>query len=256
MSEKLTPQQTAIKESFIKARGYWSTEIWDDVLHLDPDFLEVYLKFSAVPFKKNHSHIDLKTKEFIYIAFDVAATHMYQPGTRQHMKNALGYGATPEEIMEVIELASVLGVHAATLGAPILMEVLAEQGNPVETQLTTRQQELKQAFIDERGYWSEIWDSVLFLDTDFFEAYLEFSGVAFKHNYLDPKIREFICLAVDAAATHMYEPGVRVHIRNALKNGATKEEIMEVLELTSTLGIHAATVSVPILADLISKKSE
>jgi alkylhydroperoxidase/carboxymuconolactone decarboxylase family protein YurZ len=256
MSVNLSSKQTAIKESFIKARGYWSAEIWDDVLHLDPDFLEAYLKFSAVPFKKNHSHIDLKIKEFIYIAFDVAATHMYQPGTRQHMQNALGYGATPEEIMEVIELASVLGIHAANLGSPILLDVLAEQGNPVEKQLTSRQQELKQAFIDERGYWSEMWDSVLLLDQDFFEAYLEFSGVAFKHNHLEPKIREFICLAVDAAATHMYEPGVRVHIQNALKNGATKEEIMEVLELTSTLGIHAATVSVPILADLVNKKSE
>ncbi|GGE28264.1 hypothetical protein GCM10011391_03490 [Pullulanibacillus camelliae] len=256
MSEKLTSQQTAIKESFIRERGYWSTEIWDDLLHLDPDFLEAYLKFSAIPFKANHSYIDLKTKEFIYIAFDVAATHMYQPGTRQHMQNALGYGATPEEIMEVIELASVLGIHTTNLGSPILMQVLAEQGNPVVTQLTTRQQELKQAFIDERGYWSEMWDSVLLLDPDFLEAYLEFSSVAFRHNYLDPKIREFIGIAVDAAATHMYEPGVRVHIQNAVKSGASKEEIMEVLELTSTLGIHAATVSVPILADLINKKDK
>ncbi|GED29920.1 carboxymuconolactone decarboxylase family protein [Brevibacillus centrosporus] len=256
MNEKLTPHQTAIKEAFIKERGYWSTEIWEDVLHLDPDFLKAYLKFSAVPFQKNHSHIDLKTKELIYIAFDVAATHMYQPGTRQHMENALGYGATPEEIMEVIELASVLGIHAATVASPILMEVLAENGTPVDAEMSPRQKELKQVFIDERGYWSEMWDSVLLLDPDFFEAYLEFSGVAFKHNHLDPKIREFICLTVDAAATHLYEPGIRVHMRNAIQYGATKEEIMEVLELASTLGIHAATVSVPILSRLVNKGNE
>ncbi|GAA4708030.1 carboxymuconolactone decarboxylase family protein [Brevibacillus fulvus] len=252
MNDGLTPKQAAIKEAFIKERGYWSTEIWDDVLQLDPDFLAAYLKFSAVPFQKNHRHIDLKTKELIYIAFDVAATHMYQPGTRQHMQNALSLGASPEEIMEVIELASVLGIHAATVGSPILLEVLSEQGTPCEKELTERQKQLKQAFIDERGDWSEMWDGILLLDPDFFEAYLEFSGVAFKHNHLDPKIREFICLAVDAAATHMYEPGIRLHMRNALKYGATKEEIMEVLELTSTLGIHAATVSVPILSSFIN----
>jgi alkylhydroperoxidase/carboxymuconolactone decarboxylase family protein YurZ len=250
MNKELTARQAAIKEQFIKERGYWSPEIWDAVLQLDPDFLEAYLTFSAVPFQKSHSHLDLKTKELIYIAFDVAATHMYQPGTRQHMQNALGYGATQEEIMEVIELASLLGMHAATVSAPILMEVLAEHGDAVAMELTDRQKELKQRFMDERGYWSEIWDSVVLLDPDLFEAYLAFSGVALKHRHLDPKTREFVCIAVDAAATHLYEPGIRVHMRNALKCGASKEEIMEVIELTSTLGIHAATVSVPILSSL------
>ena len=47
---------------------------------------------------------------------------------------------------------------------------------------------------------------------------------------------------IDAATTHLYEPGLRQHIRNALRYGATKEEIMEVLELVSVLGIHACTL--------------
>jgi AhpD family alkylhydroperoxidase len=250
MDRELTDRQAALKEEFIKQRGYWSTEIWEGVLRLDPDFLEAYLVFSAVPFK--NSHLDLKTKELIYTAFDVAATHLYQPGTRVHMQNALGYGATKEEIMEVVELASVLGIHAATVSVPILLEELERQGSPVETELTAHQKELKQAFIDERGYWSGIWDGPLLLDPDFFEAYVAFSGVPFKHNHLDRKTKELICIAVDASATHMYEPGIRVHMQNALKYGATKEEIMEVIELTSTLGIHAATVSVPILLGLVS----
>ena len=50
-------------------------------------------------------------KELIYTAFDASATHMYVPGLRQHIENALGYGATPAEVMEVFELASTIGIH-------------------------------------------------------------------------------------------------------------------------------------------------
>lgn len=59
-------------------------------------------------------------KELIYCAFDAAATHLYQPGLKLHMRNAIRYGATPEEIMEVLEIATLLSLHTATVAAPIL----------------------------------------------------------------------------------------------------------------------------------------
>ncbi len=70
--------------------------------------------------------LEPRHKELIYIAVDASATHLYLPGLRQHIRNALGHGATREEILEVFELVSVLGIHACTEGAPILAEVLAE----------------------------------------------------------------------------------------------------------------------------------
>jgi alkylhydroperoxidase/carboxymuconolactone decarboxylase family protein YurZ len=69
--------------------------------------------------------LEPKVKELIYTAFDVSATHLYTPGLRLHIKNAIGYGATREEILEVIELASVIGIHSCTVGVPILVEELA-----------------------------------------------------------------------------------------------------------------------------------
>ena len=46
---------------------------------------------------------DPKVKELVYCAFDVASTHLWLPGLKLHIRNALGYGATPTEVMEVIE---------------------------------------------------------------------------------------------------------------------------------------------------------
>ena len=59
-------------------------------------------------------------KELIYCAFDAAATHLYVPGLKLHMHNVLGYGGTPEEIMEVLEIATQLSLNTAHLAMPIL----------------------------------------------------------------------------------------------------------------------------------------
>lgn len=115
--------------------------------------------------------------------------------------------------------------------------------------LTPRQNELREEFLNARGYWNEFWDGLLKLDPEFFKAYLDFSSVPWKTGTLEPKFKELIYIAIDASTTHLYEPGLRQHIRNALKHGATKEEIMEVLELTSVLGIHTCTLGVPVLLE-------
>jgi alkylhydroperoxidase/carboxymuconolactone decarboxylase family protein YurZ len=58
--------------------------------------------------------------ELLSIAFDASYTHVYAPGTRRHMKNALKAGATVEEIFEVLKLCVTHGVQACNLGVPIL----------------------------------------------------------------------------------------------------------------------------------------
>ncbi len=69
------------------------------------------------------------------------------------------------------------------------------------------------------------------------------------HGTLAPKIRELIDVAIDVATTHLYLPWLGTHIRGALGHGATVDEIMEVRQLTSVLGIHANTDTegVPVL---------
>ena len=56
-------------------------------------------------------------------------------------------------------------------------------------------------------------------------------------------------IAINAATTHLYAPGVRRHIQNALKAGASQEEIFETIQLTTVMGIHACNLAVPILIE-------
>jgi alkylhydroperoxidase/carboxymuconolactone decarboxylase family protein YurZ len=241
-----------IKEEFIRERGYWSDR-WDAVLELDPEYFDAFTQFSAVPWRSGS--LEPKVRELIYVAIDAATTHLFLPGLRIHVQNALGYGATVEEIMEVYELTSVLGIHSCTVGVPILLEELEAvgQGLSATREISEREAELKEEFIRVRGYWSPLWDGVLALDPDFFEAYFRFSAVPFRDGGLSPKVRELIYVAIDASTTHLFEPGIRIHIRNALQHGATAAEIMEVLELVSVLGVHTVVVGVPVLVEEASK---
>lgn len=243
----LTPRQQQIKDEFIRVRGTWS-DAWQNVLELDAEFLHAYLQWSALPARKGH--LEPKVREFIFIAADAAATHLYTPGIRQHVRAALDLGATATEIMEVLELTSTLGIHACNVGIPLLLEVLAEEGKRTgPAPLTPRQEELKAEFTANRGYWHEFWDGLLELDPDLFAAYTEFSSLPWKAGVLEPKVKELVYVAFDAAATHLYVPGLKLHLRNAVRLGATTEELVEVLEIVSVIGIHAATVGVPILAE-------
>jgi len=94
------------------------------MLELDPELFAAYTEFSSVPWRSGT--LSPKVKEFVYIAFDTAATHLYVKGLKLHIENAIGYGATPQEILEVMEIASVLGIHATTTAAPILKEEAAK----------------------------------------------------------------------------------------------------------------------------------
>jgi alkylhydroperoxidase/carboxymuconolactone decarboxylase family protein YurZ len=102
-----------------RATGDWNPT-WDLLQELDPDYLEAFLAFRAVP--QRNGPLAQKYKEMIFIAINAATTHLHGPGVRRHIQNALRAGATKEEILEVIELTTIMGIHSMTLAAPILQE--------------------------------------------------------------------------------------------------------------------------------------
>ena len=98
---------------------------WDPFYELDPAWTEKFMVMGLAPMASGV--LDAKTWEFIAIAVDASCTHMYGPGVRRHIRQALALGATREEITAVLQAVSVLGIHTMSLGAPILLEELAAQ---------------------------------------------------------------------------------------------------------------------------------
>ena len=246
----LSKDQQALKDKYITQVGAW-TPGWEAVLEADPRYFSAYLNLCTVPVKNRH--LPQKTQELVLLACDVQCTHLFVPGIRAHIESALKAGATKAELIEVMELSSALGIHSVTAGVPALLEVLEEEGKITKEDmarpLDARQEKLKENFRKKRGYYGSTWDPVLLLYPDFFEAYTEISSVPFLEPALDSKTKEFIYCAIDVATSHLYIPGLKVHMRNALRYGATAEELMEVMELATQMGTHSVLVGAEILKE-------
>jgi len=251
---ELSDRQEQVKRRFINERGQWGP-IWQDFLELDAEFLEVYLDFFMVPWRK--AALNAKSRELIYVGLDASATHLYEPGLRLHIRAAIQQGASASEIVEVIQLASTLGIHSVTVAMPILVEVLDARGlRGPQSSLSRYQLELKDRFVQKRGYWREFWNDTLELDPELFDAYTRLSSLPVERGLLEPKIRELICLAFNASTTHLHAPSIRLHIEGALDNGSTLEEILEAIEIASVIGLHAATFAIPILAQELGVREQ
>jgi alkylhydroperoxidase/carboxymuconolactone decarboxylase family protein YurZ len=247
-----------LRERFVEANGYW-TPAWQALLDEDPGFFATFAELAAVP--RRSEALDPKVKELVCVAVNAAATHLFEPGIRAHVRRALELGATKDELLEVLQLTSTLGIHASTVGVPLLLEALGESDGDSESRrgssaLDDRRAALRADFEAKRGYWHGFWDGLLELDPAFFQAYVEFSAYPWANGVLEPKVKELIYTAFDASATHMYVPGLRQHIENALGHGATPAEVMEVFELASTIGIHGYLVGLPIVLEEFERVDE
>jgi alkylhydroperoxidase/carboxymuconolactone decarboxylase family protein YurZ len=123
-----------------QATGNWNPD-WEPFAKLDPAWTEKVIAMAIAPAVAGV--LDAKTIELIGIALDASCTHLYAPGVRRHIQRALKFGATREEIIAVLQLASMQGLHTMCVGAPILLDELeaSEQRKP-RTPVTPQAKEL------------------------------------------------------------------------------------------------------------------
>ncbi len=248
--------ESALWEEFSANEGVVSP-VWRELKAACPEFFAAYANLAAVPWRRGA--LDARTRELVMVAINAAVTHLNKDEMRRHVRAALAQGAKPAEILEVLQLVSVLGIHAISIGFPALKDVATAAGRTSELPgptLDAHQARLKEQFQAKRGYWSPFWEEALKLDPLLFEAYFNFSSIPWTHGVLEPKVREFIYVAIDASTTHMFDEGTRGHMANALKHGATVAEILEVLEHAATIGVQSIVEGLPILQQEVAAREE
>lgn len=91
------------------------------------------------------------------------------------------------------------------------------------------------------------------LSPDTLKGYQTLSGAGTKTCHLDPKTRELISLAV--AVTTRCDGCITVHVGEALKHGASREEIAEALGVAVAMNAGAAMVYSARAMDAVSAHS-
>jgi alkylhydroperoxidase/carboxymuconolactone decarboxylase family protein YurZ len=216
----------------------------------DPKWAEACVNMSINPWA--NGVLSRKFIELVSVGLNASCTNLNPDGTRRHIRAALAAGATWQEILFVLKCASVMSIHSCSLGAPILLEEATAVGKqPAQKPSTPTPACDKMKAI---GQWNTAWDPFYQLDPVWTDAFMATGAGIYSSGVMSAKDTELLSIAFDASYTHMYAPGTRRHIKNALQAGATMEEIMEVLKLCVVQGVQACNLGVPILAEELRRK--
>ncbi len=230
--------------------GPWDAAV-SQLREWDPAWAESCAKMSTNPWRQGV--LPLRLVELISVGLNAACTNLNAEGTRRHIRGALDAGATRDEILFVLKCAAVMSIHSCSLGAPILLEELKAAGREVPAAGGVPTPACAQ--MKALGQWNTAWDPFLQLDPKWTDEFMATGAGIYGSKVLPAKEVELISIAFDASYTHMYAPGTRRHIRNALAAGATAGEIMDVLKLCVAQGVQACNLGVPILAQELAARS-
>ncbi len=232
--------------------GPWDETALEQLLEYDAAWAELGLAMAANPWRSGV--LPRKTVELIGVALNAACTNLDADGLRRHIRAALEAGAIRDEILMVLEMASLLSLHSCSLGAPILLEEARAAGVPAPAALAAGAATPVCDAARKAGMWNDAWTPFYDLDPAWTEQVMAAGIPVYAGSVLSAKDAELLSIAFDASITHMYAPGTRRHIKAALAQGATVEEIMEVLKLCVVQGVQAANLGVPILAEELAAR--
>jgi len=104
-----------------KSSGNWNPD-WESFARFDPGWTDKAVALAMTP--AISGALDAKTIALVRLALDASCTQLYAPGVRRHIRRGLEAGATREQIIAVLQLVSVQGMHSMCMAAPILVEQL------------------------------------------------------------------------------------------------------------------------------------
>jgi alkylhydroperoxidase/carboxymuconolactone decarboxylase family protein YurZ len=242
---RLTEENPLSRDANTAYIGPWDWPSLTVLRGWDPVWAEMCVTVSTNPWKGGV--LPLKEVELISLAVNAACTNLNGPGTRRHIRGALDAGASREEVLLVLKMASLLGIHTCSFAAPIFLEEAKAAG--VETAQHAKSDVPTPACDEMRaaGLWNKAWDPSFELDPVWTEQFIAAAMGIYIGGVVTPKFAELLSIAFDASYTHMYPPGTRHHIQAALQAGATPAEIMEVLKICVSQGVQACNRGVLML---------
>lgn len=177
-------------------------------------------------------------RSLLRFALDVSATTLDVAAAADRFGDAIHSGATPDQLQEIVTLQAAIGVHSFFEGS----RIVALSAGPLASRgpFDPARQELWDRHIGDRRYWiamrEEIpgfLESLLWVSPEAFRAFIDFAGLPYRTGHVDTLTKELIGMASDASVSHRYLPGMRMHLRTALRMGAGSIAIREALDIAA-----------------------
>lgn len=188
--------------------------------------------------------LDDATAELLAFAVRISVTTLDAQGAQVHAQRALQAGMTPAQLHEAVFLVSGLGVHSLFEGTR-LVQRLGDADSAAPPADDPQRRQLWDTWVGQDRYWQGFEREVpgflpalLQASAPGFEMFFRYCAVPWQSGLLSPLTKELVSMAADATPTHRYLPGMRLHVRNALKLGATREAIVQALDIAAAAPVH------------------
>ena len=220
----------------------------DELRDLDAEFAASCEAIFGHPYR--HPVLAPREQALIVLAAEAVIPQADEERLAAAIQQAIDLGASRDEVMCMLEIASSIGIHSVSCGLPILLEEMAMLGIEAP-QEKPREAELK-LYMETAGPrprpLNSIYAAILRMDPEYFEHRVHFIDLPYaRAEALGHKIKHLASIAIDAVSPQHYVDGLRKHIQGSLQAGITPEEIMEVLELVSVTGLRTLDVGVPLV---------
>lgn len=233
-----------LRARVLRLRGYVGP-FQESMIALDPEWVERYLAFVCAP--NDNGRISMRLTQLIYVAIDAVPSHLYPKGIGTHAELALKHGATPDELIETLEIAASLTTLTLEAAFPILAEEL--KGVPPPGDAAALADRFAAISPETPGWLAP----AAAIAPETAGALVDMVAHPWRRGALPAKERAIIALACNATPAVLVAEGIRRHIREALSHGASGEEIADVICLASGIGVHALAVGAPILMEVLGR---
>lgn len=246
-------QREALKSDVVKADrgpfiGWWAT-----MLEHRPDTLRRIHEHLIVA--ENGKFVSEKMRHLLWVAVDSVVTHLFPRGIGVHADVAMRLGATQAQVTEALEIASFVSSRGFGFALPLLMSELERQGKGVPARAPTAEEaSAKQEFVRRGVCWAPWMDQAMLVCPDYLNGLLNFAFPATPApDGLDEKSRALIFLACSACPAIADAEATRLHLARAVSLGIDPGEIVQVLQLANSIGVHPLSTGITAVEELFSR---
>ena len=222
--------RAAIQAEFERERGYWRP--WTaTLLREHPAWVQAYARYAG--HAARHGPLSERLVELIYVALDASGSHLFEPGLRTHMARALALGVRPAELFDALHLVAAQGLDGVTQAAAVLAEecgLLTKDASPLST--------------------------LQALDPDYAAAVQEFLAVPGPGEGLTEAEKCLLQVALASCFTSHHTQALRQHLRNGLRLGLQRAELLQAIQLGAHLAVHGTALGAQVYASLAADTAE
>jgi alkylhydroperoxidase/carboxymuconolactone decarboxylase family protein YurZ len=185
--------------------------------------------------------LSAEAASLVDLAVKVSVTSLDRTAIEQAIGAARERGVSTDQIQEIIALVSGLGVHSLMMSSTA---VLASAGDMPP--LDDEREALWARYVGSDPYWLDFeretpgfLDALLQLSPASFKGFFDYCAIPWMTRSVPALTKELAALACDACPSHRFGPGLRHHLRGALKLGAGRTMILKTLAMAASAPVHS-----------------